>query len=173
MPLHNVTLHSAQAWRWMGVASLCTVADQASKGVISAVFNLGAMRPVTGFFNLVRVMNPGAAFSFLADQTGWQRWFFMTLAMTASLALIVMLARKPHAKEALGYAMILGGAASNLLDRLQYGAVVDWLDFHLWNLHWPAFNLADVWIVCGAGWVIFVSVRRPTDSASQRDTHDH
>lgn len=134
-------------WRWVAFASLCAVLDQATKAVIEAWLPLHSALPVAPIFNLVHVLNPGAAFSFLADQAGWQRLFFAGVALIASVVLAVMIARKPRPMEATAYALILGGAVGNLIDRIVRGAVVDWLDFYVNHWHWPAFNLADVWIV--------------------------
>ena len=143
---------------WLGLALLVILADQLSKTVIMGGFQLGDVRPVTGFFNLVRAHNTGAAFSFLAGGSGWQRWFFVALALAAS-GFIVWLLRQ-HAGQRLfsfSLAMILGGAVGNVVDRLQHGYVVDFLDFH-WPIlsglfyrgHFPAFNLADAAITAGA-----------------------
>ncbi len=144
---------------WIAIAVLCAALDQASKAMIEASLPYGSAISVTSFFNLVHTLNPGAAFSFLANQGGWQRTFFGLVALVASIVLTVMIVRKPRPMEMAAYALILGGAVGNLIDRIFRGAVVDWLDFHLNGLHWPAFNLADVWIVTGAGLCILSSLR--------------
>lgn len=144
---------------WIAIAGLCAALDQASKAMIEASLPYGSAIPVTSFFNLVHTLNPGAAFSFLADQGGWQRLFFGIVALVASAVLTVMIIRKPRPLEAAAYALILSGAVGNLIDRIYRGAVVDWLDFYLNSLHWPAFNLADVWIVTGAGLYILSNLR--------------
>lgn len=143
---------------WIAIAGLCAVLDQASKAMIEASLPYGSAIPVTSFFNLVHTLNSGAAFSFLANQGGWQRLFFGVIALVASIVLTVMIIRRPRPMEAAAYALILGGAVGNLVDRIFRGAVVDWLDFYLRGLHWPAFNLADVWIVTGAGLCILSSL---------------
>lgn len=143
---------------WLALAALVVLLDQLSKWLILGAYQLGDATRITGFFNIVRAHNTGAAFSFLADGSGWQRWFFVALALGAS-AFIVWLLRQ-HAGQrlfAFSLSMILGGALGNVIDRLQHGYVVDFLDFH-WSFlsglfyrgHFPAFNLADAAITAGA-----------------------
>ena len=136
---------------WLGLAALVAVLDQATKTVLAAAFRAGEIREVTGFFNLVLVYNRGAAFSFLSDAAGWQRGFFIGIAAVAAVVIVVLLAR--HHGERLfcaGLALILGGALGNVCDRVVLGHVVDFLDFHVFGWHWPAFNLADSAITVGA-----------------------
>ena len=149
----------ASSWLlWIGLAALIVVADQFSKVLVMGSFVLGESLPVTGFFNLVRVHNAGAAFSFLSDAGGWQRWFFTGLGTVAALVMVWML--RAHAGQRLfcsAVSLILGGAVGNVIDRLLHGHVVDFLDFH-WDFlaglflggHFPAFNLADSAITLGA-----------------------
>lgn len=144
---------------WLGLAAACAILDQFSKAVVMASLPFGSSTQVSSFFNLVYVLNPGAAFSLLASAPGWQRWFFSILALVVSILLIALIARKPSDKEVPAYALILGGAVGNLIDRVRHGAVVDWLDFHVHGMHWPAFNLADVWIVTGAAFMVLASFR--------------
>jgi signal peptidase II len=135
---------------WLGLAGLVFLLDQASKLWVLGSFALHERLAVTSFFNLVLVYNPGASFSFLADAGGWQRWFFVVLALGISAWLVVMLRR--HASERLlpaALALVLGGALGNVIDRLRFGAVVDFLDFHFAGWHWPAFNVADSAITVG------------------------
>ena len=143
---------------WIGLAALIVLADQFSKVLVMGSFVLGESLPVTGFFNLVRVHNAGAAFSFLSDAGGWQRWFFTGLGTVAALVMVWML--RAHAGQRLfcsAVSLILGGAVGNVIDRLLHGHVVDFLDFH-WDFlaglfyggHFPAFNLADSAITLGA-----------------------
>ncbi len=137
--------------RWYALALLVTVLDQLSKYWVSASFRYAEVRPVTAFFNLVLTHNQGAAFSFLANAAGWQRGFFVVIALTAIVVIVVLLAR--HAGDklfCLSLALILGGALGNVIDRIALGYVVDFLDFHLAGWHWPAFNLADSAISAGA-----------------------
>ena len=144
---------------WLAFAILVT--DQATKFLVQAFTPYGWSQPVTGFFNLVHVWNYGAAFSFLADAGGWQRIFFGGIALAVSLWLAFMLRKPLPLPERLAYAFILGGALGNGVDRAFRGYVVDFLDFHVRGWHWPAFNVADIAIVCGAGLLIFSAFRRP------------
>ena len=143
---------------WLALAALVVLLDQLSKWLILGAYQLGDATRITGFFNIVRAHNTGAAFSFLAGGSGWQRGFFVALALAAS-GFIVWLLRQ-HAGQKLfsfSLAMILGGAVGNVIDRLQHGYVVDFLDFHwpfldglFYRGHFPAFNLADAAITAGA-----------------------
>jgi len=135
---------------WLVLATLVLVLDQASKAWVLASFRLMESQIVTPFFNLVFVFNSGAAFSFLAGAGGWQKWFFVVLALGISLWLLTLL--RQHAQERLlpvALSLILGGAIGNVIDRLRFDAVVDFLDFHLAGYHWPAFNVADSAITVG------------------------
>jgi signal peptidase II len=121
----------------------------------------GQSDPVTSFFNLVMVYNKGAAFSLLADQPGWQRYFFTGISVLASLFILWMLKRHPGQRLfCWALALILGGALGNLIDRVAYGHVIDFLDFHLAGWHWPAFNLADSSITVGALLFVLDEFRR-------------
>ena len=137
--------------RWLGVAVLVVVLDQLSKLWISSHFLYGENLYVFGVFNLVLAHNTGAAFSFLSDAGGMQRWLFTAIAVVASVWIVWLLRRHQHQKLcAMALSMILGGALGNLIDRISYGYVVDFLDFHWGVYHFPAFNLADSAITCGA-----------------------
>jgi signal peptidase II len=117
--------------------------------------------PLTGFFNLVHVHNTGAAFSLFADQPGWQRGFFLTVAVVATAVILYLLRRTRGQPLFCGaLALILGGAVGNLVDRVRYGHVIDFLDFYLGTWHWPAFNVADSAITLGAGMIIWDSFRK-------------
>ena len=134
----------------MGLAGTIIVLDQLTKAWIVAMFRLGDAVAVSSFFNLVFVFNAGASFSFLADAGGWQKWFFIALAFGISGWLVVML--RQHAADRLlasALSLILGGALGNVIDRLRFGAVVDFLDFHWAGIHFPAFNVADSAISVG------------------------
>lgn len=136
---------------WVFLASLLTLFDQAIKMSTEAVLPLGSSVAVTPWFNWVHVLNPGAAFSFLADAGGWQRYFFTILACIVCLVLLVLLWRGVKSKiETIAYIFLIGGALGNVIDRIRLGAVVDYLDFYWRTWHWPAFNLADVFVVFGA-----------------------
>jgi len=149
--------------KWLSLAALIIALDQLSKWAVLTSLPLYARIELTGFFNLVHVRNEGAAFSLLADQPGWQRFFFIALSLTVS-ALIIWWLRKPapilqHA----AFALILGGAIGNGIDRIIHGNVVDFLDFHLLGWHWPAFNVADSAIVLAAGILLWMSLRPQHD----------
>ena len=146
---------------WLGLALVLLIADQFTKVLVLGSFQLGDSRVVTSFFNLVRVHNAGAAFSFLADASGWQRWFFTGLGVAAAVLIVWML--KNHAGQRLfGFALacILGGAIGNVIDRVLYGYVVDFLDFHWAGMHFPAFNVADSAISIGAACLILDELLR-------------
>jgi signal peptidase II len=136
---------------WLGLALLLLIADQFTKVLILGYYRLGDATYVTSFFNVVRVHNTGAAFSFLSSASGWQRWFFTGIGIAAALFILWML--KSHAGQKLfsfAMACILGGAVGNVVDRALHGYVVDFLDFHYANWHFPAFNIADSAITVGA-----------------------
>ncbi|WP_198677911.1 signal peptidase II [Aliidiomarina shirensis] len=144
-------------WHWWWLVALLIVADQFSKWLILENMPLYSRINVLPFFDLVYVRNYGAAFSFLSDQSGWQRWFFTAIAVVISVVLIVMLRRQPKSMKAanLGFGLIVAGAIGNVIDRINYGYVVDFLDVYVGTYHWPAFNVADSCIVIGAGLIIF------------------
>jgi signal peptidase II len=149
-------------WSWLAASAVVIVLDQLSKWLIQHSLVFGERLPLLPFFNLVLVYNPGAAFSFLSSASGWQRELFIGIGLAAS-ALIVYLLRR-HAGEpwfCFALALILGGALGNVIDRVAFGAVVDFLDVHAAGYHWPAFNLADSAITCGAVLLIWDSLRRP------------
>ncbi len=150
-------------FRWLAVSAVVILLDQLSKAAIISHFSYGESLRVTEFFNLVLAHNLGAAFSFLGDASGWQRWFFSALAVGASAWIVWMLPRHLEQKLlCLALALIMGGALGNLIDRLAYGYVVDFLDFHWGEYHFAAFNLADSAITCGAAlllWDSFVNKR--------------
>lgn len=152
--------------RWLGLAALVVALDQAAKAWIAGRFAYGESAQVTGFFNLVLAHNTGASFSMLNDAGGWQRWLFSAIAVAAAVWIVSLLRR--HAQQklfSLALALILGGALGNLIDRLAYGYVVDFLDFYWSGHHFPAFNLADSAITCGAALLLWDSlVKRPEGS---------
>ena len=143
---------------WLGIALVILLADQATKLLIVDSFALGDSQTVTTFFNLVRVHNSGAAFSMLSTASGWQRWFFTAIGVVATLFILWLLRSHPTQKLfCFALALVLGGAVGNVIDRIAYGHVVDFLDFH-WDWlspvffqgHFPAFNVADSAISVGA-----------------------
>lgn len=144
--------------RWLGLSALVIVLDQIAKLFVISHFTYLESITVNGIFDLARLHNAGAAFSFLSEAGGMQRWLFSAIAVIASVSITLLLYK--HAKEtlfALALSLILGGALGNLIDRIAYGYVIDFLLFH-WNEHYfPAFNLADSAITCGAGLMIWES----------------
>jgi signal peptidase II len=147
---------------WLGIAFIVILLDQLSKITVVKLFELGEDKVVTSFFNLTLAYNRGAAFSFLSNQGGWQRYFFTAIGI-AAVGFIVYLLRR-HAGQRMfcwALALIMGGAIGNVIDRLVYGHVIDFLDFHLagWG-HFPAFNIADTAITIGAMLFIFDELRR-------------
>ena len=148
-------------WQWLGLALVILMTDQFTKVLIVGTYQLGDSTMVTQFFNVVRVHNSGAAFSFLAGAGGWQRWFFTVIGVGAALLILWLL--KSHAGQKLfsfAMACILGGAIGNVIDRLLYGYVVDFLDFHGLGWHFPAFNIADSAITVGAACLILDELLR-------------
>jgi signal peptidase II len=136
---------------WVAVAAVVVLIDQATKALIERAFEYGDVKPLTSFFSLVLTYNKGAAFSFLASASGWQAHFLTGIGICASLFILYLLARHGHQRRfSFALALILGGAIGNVIDRLAYGHVIDFLDFHAAGWHWPAFNIADSAIVGGA-----------------------
>src|SRR5476649_2507729 len=153
---------------WYALATLVVLLDQLTKFWISVSFQHPEARAVTAFFNLVLAYNTGAAFSFLASASGWQRGFFIAIALVATVVIGYLLAR--HAGEKLfcfALALILGGAVGNVIDRIAFGYVIDFLDFHVAGWHWPAFNLADSAITVGAVLLVADSFRSGAKQAGQ------
>ena len=156
---------------WLGIAFVILLADQFTKLLIVGSFSLGDSQTVTSFFNLVRVHNSGAAFSLLSTASGWQRWFFTGIGVVATGFILYMLRSHPSQKLfCFALALVLGGAVGNVIDRIAYGHVVDFLDFHwdwlspvFYQGHFPAFNIADSAISVGAVCLILdelIRVRR-------------
>ena len=148
-------------WPWLGLALILLIADQFTKTLILGYYRLGDSTYITSFFNVVRAHNTGAAFSFLADGAGWQRWLFTVIGVAAAFFIFWML--RSHAGQKLfsfAMACILGGAVGNVIDRMMHGYVVDFLDFHWAGTHFPAFNVADAAITIGAICLIWDEVRR-------------
>ncbi len=153
---------------WLGLALIIILLDQLTKLLVMGEFRLGDSRTITGYFNLVRAHNSGAAFSFLAGASGWQRWFFVGLGAVASVFIVWMLRTHPTQRLfCFAISMILGGAVGNVIDRLLHGYVVDFLQFH-WRFlepmfyggNFPAFNVADSAITLGAICLIADEIRR-------------
>jgi signal peptidase II len=150
----------SRALPWFAVAAAIVVADQITKWLVLARFALGERVEVTGFMNLVLVFNKGAAFSFLADAPGWQTPVLVAFALGAAVLVSVLLVRDPNRRlYCAGLSLILGGALGNVIDRVRFGHVVDFLDFHAGGWHWPAFNVADSAITLGAALLILDGFR--------------
>lgn len=146
---------------WLGIAAIVILLDQVTKITVAQLFSYGESLRITSFFNLVLVYNKGAAFSFLAAQGGWQRYFFTIFGIVAAIFMVYLLKR--HAGQRLfcwALALLLGGAVGNVIDRILYGHVIDFLDFHAAGWHWPAFNVADMAICLGAALFILDELRR-------------
>jgi len=142
----------SRGWRWFALAAAIVAVDQLTKWAVLGYFaNRHPREEITGFFNLVLVYNKGAAFSLFAQAEGWQTPLLVAFALAAAAIVSTLIVRNPQKKLlCLGLALILGGAVGNLIDRLRFGQVVDFLDFHALGWHWPAFNVADSGITLGA-----------------------
>jgi len=147
---------------WLGIAAVIILLDQLTKITVAKLFTYGEELVVTSFFNLVLAYNKGAAFSFLSNESGWQRYFFTAIGIGAALYIVYLL--RKHAGQRMfcwALALILGGAVGNVIDRMVYGHVIDFLDFHWRGLgHFPAFNIADSAICIGAALFILDELRR-------------
>ena len=159
-------LFTETGFKWLWLTVLFLIIDQVTKHLVVNSFYLGESLNILPFFDLKYVQNPGAAFSFLADQDGWQRWFFTTIAAVASVIFLVWLARTPKSNVLLSLALafMLSGAMGNLIDRALFGYVIDMLDFHIAGKHWPVFNIADSAIFIGAALMIFDSFKNGDSS---------
>ncbi|MEI6895667.1 MAG: signal peptidase II [Colwellia sp.] len=159
--------------RWLWLTLLCLIIDQVSKYWVASTFDYRETLSVLPFFNLYYIHNEGAAFSFLADQGGWQRWFFTAIASIASIIFIVWMAKTPKQQRLLGisFALILSGAVGNLIDRALFGYVIDFLDFHWAGYHFAAFNIADSVIFIGAALMILESFtgKKSSDNNSKEE----
>ena len=146
------------ARRWSGLILVVIALDQATKLYFHSNFRLGERVNVLPFFDWILAYNPGAAFSFLANAGGWQRWFFVGVGIAVSIVLAGLLWRGVASRlETAAYVGLIGGALGNVADRLRLGAVVDYLDLHWRGMHWPAFNLADMLVVGSAGLLVLAS----------------
>ena len=154
--------------RYLAIATITLLLDQLSKWSALSNLQMGVPEPVLPFMNWLLLFNPGAAFSFLAQGSGWQRWFFTILGLAACIYIIALL-WKNQSDKLLCWALslILGGALGNVLDRLMYGAVVDFIDLHYANWHWPAFNIADSAICIGAALIIWGELRKSFGKSAQ------
>lgn len=141
--------------RWLALAALIVFADQLTKYAVVQYFAVNKAVAITPFLNLALVYNPGGAFSFLSDAAGWQRGLFIAIALIASAWIVWLLRKYPHQHLfAAALSLVLAGAVGNVIDRVLTGAVIDFLDFHAFGWHWPAFNVADSAITIGAALLI-------------------
>ena len=152
--------------KWLWLTGLVIALDQASKWIMVSWLSLYETVAVIPYFNLTMAHNRGAAFSFLANEGGWQRWFFIGLALVISVGLFFWLAKSAKTKmEAISISMILGGAIGNVIDRVYFGYVIDFLDVYYGSYHWPAFNIADAAICIGAALLIIDSFTAKSEDA--------
>lgn len=142
-------------WLWLSLIVL--ILDQVTKQIVDSTMTLGESIPLIPMFELTYLRNEGAAFSFLSSAGGWQRWFFIALAVSASAFICFWLRKLPkdRALEACAWSLVLGGALGNLIDRIIYGYVIDFLDVFYGTWHWPAFNVADSAITVGVA-ILFI-----------------
>jgi signal peptidase II len=151
---------------WLWIAGIIVLLDQISKWIVLGALRPGDSRYVTPFWNWVLAKNPGAAFSFLSDAGGWQRWFFTFLSLAVSAWIVTLL--RQHCSEfrlSLALTLVLGGALGNVIDRIRFGAVVDFIQWHVAGRYWPAFNLADSAITLGAILLLWDQLRPKKNTA--------
>ena len=154
-------VRSGSVWPWLGWALLILLADQLTKLLILGAYRYGDVTTITSFFNIVRAHNTGAAFAFLADAGGWQRWLFTGIAVVVAVFIVWQLRAHPGQKLfSFALSSILGGAVGNVVDRLMHGYVVDFLQFHYAGWYFPSFNLADSAITVGAACLILDELLR-------------
>jgi len=161
---------SARWARWLLLSAVIVALDLATKAMVSGAFQYGEVRPVLPFFNLVLVHNTGAAFSFLAGASGWQRWFFTVVTIVISIFIVAML-RRHHTDRlmSVALALVLGGALGNLYDRLTLGHVVDFVQLHAGGWYFPAFNVADSAITLGVALLIWDSLIPAAPAAARQE----
>lgn len=157
----NASQRTHSLWHFGLIALVVIVLDQMSKFAIEARYAYLEFEPITSFFNLGLTYNPGAAFSFLAHHSGWQKWLFTGLAIAVSIYLFYQIRQQlSRTLQNIGFSMIAGGALGNMVDRVRIGKVVDFLDVHWQGMHWPAFNLADSAIFLGVALVLWSEFRK-------------
>jgi signal peptidase II len=169
-PVSNAVLREVRMLKWLWLSAFVVVLDQLTKWLAETMLVIHEPVPVLAFFNLTLMYNPGAAFSFLADAGGWQRWFFLILSVVVSSILIIWMSRlKRHEiRLAAALALIIGGAIGNLIDRILYGHVIDFIQLYYESWYWPAFNIADSAITVGAVlWIIESFVGAQTSSSER------
>ncbi len=155
---------------WLWLSALVIVVDQVTKRVIDSAMQLHQTIELIPYFQLTYMRNQGAAFSFLSGAGGWQRWFFIGLAIVASVFIFVWLRKldPSRRREAVAWALVLGGALGNLIDRILYGYVIDFLDVYVGDWHWPAFNVADSAITVGVALLLLDSFKTPPVAGTAR-----
>ncbi|MCW6545894.1 signal peptidase II [Yersinia ruckeri] len=156
--------------RWLWLTLLVVIVDLGSKQWVMTHLALGESIPLIPFFNMTYAQNPGAAFSFLADKGGWQRWFFALIAIAITVILAVLMYRSSGKQRLINcaYALIIGGALGNLFDRMVHGVVIDFIHFYVNDWHFPIFNLADTAICIGAALVVFEGFLSPSETAATK-----
>ena len=166
------TTNRGRAAVWLLLSALVVLADQLSKSYITSHYGEFEFTTVLPILDITRMHNVGAAFSFLATASGWQRWLFISLAVTVSIGIVVWLYRMPrsHGLLACGLALVLGGAIGNVIDRIRLGAVVDFIHFHWDRAYFPAFNIADSAITVGAACLILDALLEPKRARAKVET---
>ena len=172
MPNKSGNLFTQTGMKFLWISVIVFVLDQWTKQAVVDSMTLFESIQVLPFFNFTYVHNYGAAFSFLHDAGGWQRWFFTAIAIAVSLMILWWLKQTPKHQKLLpiAFCFVLGGAIGNVYDRIAYGYVIDFLDFYINDWHWPAFNIADSAIFIGAGLLIIdMFVNKPEDEEQQSE----
>jgi signal peptidase II len=154
---------------WLWLSALVIIIDQLTKRVVDTTMQLYQSIELIPYFQLTYLRNQGAAFSFLSGAGGWQRWFFIGLAVIASVFICIWLKKLDRSQrwEAIAWALVLGGALGNLIDRILYGYVIDFLDVYVGDWHWPAFNVADSAITVGVVMLLLDSFRTQPGKLAQ------
>ena len=168
----NTQANRGRAAAWLLLSALIVLADQLSKGYIAQNFGEFEFIAVLPILDITRMHNVGAAFSFLATASGWQRWLFISLAVIVSIGIVVWLYRMPRSQGLLacGLALVLGGAIGNVIDRIRLGAVIDFIHFHWDRAYFPAFNIADSAITVGAACLILDALLEPKRARAKVET---
>jgi signal peptidase II len=166
------TTNRGRAAVWLLLSALVVLADQLSKSYITNHYGEFEFTTVLPILDITRMHNVGAAFSFLATASGWQRWLFIALAVIVSIGIVVWLYRMPRSQGLLacGLALVLGGAIGNVIDRIRLGAVVDFIHFHWDRAYFPAFNIADSAITVGAACLILDALLEPKRARAKVET---
>ena len=166
------TENRGRAAVWLLLSALVVLADQLSKSYITSHYGEFEFTTVLPILDITRMHNVGAAFSFLATASGWQRWLFISLAVIVSIGIVVWLYRMPRSQGLLacGLALVLGGAIGNVIDRIRLGAVVDFIHFHWDRAYFPAFNIADSAITVGAACLILDALLEPKRARAKVET---